>query len=145
MTRAVTFGNTTIGGDAEIVVQSMCATRTQDVEATLQQAQALHAAGAGVVRIAIDSDADADCLIAISKSTDATLSVDLQENYRLAEKVAPYVHKLRYNPGHLHHHERSKTTQEKVKYIADIAGEHGLALRVGVNCGPASGRVGFGA
>jgi (E)-4-hydroxy-3-methylbut-2-enyl-diphosphate synthase len=135
ITRTVRAGTTVIGGDAEIVVQSMCATRTQDLDATAAQAQALHAAGAGIVRIAIDNDADADCLIEISKRTDAVLSVDLQENYRLAARVAPHVQKLRYNPGHLHHHERDKSTAEKVKFIAGVAAEHDCALRVGVNCG----------
>jgi (E)-4-hydroxy-3-methylbut-2-enyl-diphosphate synthase len=74
-------------------------------------------------------------LTEICKRTDANLSVDLQENYRLAEVVAPAVDKIRYNPGHLYHHEREKPWQEKVRYLAGIAGEHDCALRVGVNCG----------
>ena len=61
--------------------------------------------------------------------------VDLQENYRLAEVVAPFVDKIRYNPGHLYHHEREKPWQEKVTYLARIALEHDCAIRVGVNCG----------
>ena len=61
--------------------------------------------------------------------------MDLQENYRLAELVAPYVEKLRYNPGHLYHHEREKPWQEKVHYLLDIAGANNCAMRVGVNCG----------
>ena len=134
-TRTVRAGTTTIGGGAEIVVQSMCATRTQDVDATAAQAQALHEAGAGIVRIAIDNDRDAECLIEVSRRTDAVLSVDLQENYRLAAQVAPHVKKIRYNPGHLHHHERAKPVAEKVRFIAGVAAEHGCALRVGVNCG----------
>ncbi len=71
----------------------------------------------------------------IRKQTTANLSVDLQENYRLAAKVAPHVDKIRYNPGHLYHHEKSKPWQEKVQFLADIAKEHDCALRVGVNCG----------
>jgi (E)-4-hydroxy-3-methylbut-2-enyl-diphosphate synthase len=67
--------------------------------------------------------------------TSARLSVDLQENYRLAEKVAPYVDKLRYNPGHLHHHEKSRSTRDKVRFLVDVAKRHGLALRIGVNAG----------
>jgi (E)-4-hydroxy-3-methylbut-2-enyl-diphosphate synthase len=63
------------------------------------------------------------------------LSVDLQENYRLAEKVAPSVDKIRYNPGHLYHHERQKAWQDKVRYLVDIAMQHDCAMRVGVNCG----------
>jgi len=45
------------------------------------------------------------------------------------------VDKLRYNPGHLYHHERDKPWQDKVRYLAGVAGEHDCAMRVGVNCG----------
>jgi (E)-4-hydroxy-3-methylbut-2-enyl-diphosphate synthase len=49
--------------------------------------------------------------------------------------VAPHVDKIRYNPGHLYHHEREKPAADKVKFLADVAGSHGCAIRVGVNCG----------
>lgn len=113
----------------------MCATRTQDIDATIAQTNALHERNAGVVRIAVDNKADAAALADIRKATVATLSVDLQENYRMAELVAPYVDKIRYNPGHLFHHEKSKSWQEKVQYLADVAGSNDCAMRVGVNCG----------
>ena len=134
-TREVAIGNSEIGNNNPILVQSMCATRTQDIDATIEQTNALHERKAGVVRIAVDNKKDAQALVEIRKSTDAVLSVDLQENYRMAELVAPYVDKIRYNPGHLFHHERKKTWQEKVSYLANIAGENDCAMRVGVNCG----------
>jgi len=134
-TRAVKVGNQTIGDNNPIVVQSMCATRTQDIDATIEQTNALHEAGAGVVRIAVDNKKDAQALIEIRQQTQATLSVDLQENYRMAALVAPYVDKIRYNPGHLYHHEKKKTWQEKVQYLVDIANDNDCAMRVGVNCG----------
>jgi len=113
----------------------MCATRTQDVDATVRQAEAIRAAGGDLVRVAVDSDRDALALAEIRRQTTANLVVDLQENYRLAAQVAPHVDKLRYNPGHLYHHERAKPVAEKVRFLADIAREHDCALRVGVNCG----------
>ena len=113
----------------------MCATKTIDVEATVAQAEALHAAGAGIVRIAVDSKKDAEALSAIRRATGANLSVDLQENYRVAVDVAPWVDKIRYNPGHLYHHERNRPWQDKVRFLVDTAGEHDCAIRVGVNCG----------
>ncbi len=134
-TRSVRIGSVTIGGGEPIAVQSMTATATQDVAATVAQTNALHEAGADVVRIAVDSVKDAEALAEIRKLTPANLSVDLQENYRLAERVAPYVDKLRYNPGHLYHHERDKPWQEKVRYLVDIAKQHDCAMRIGVNCG----------
>jgi (E)-4-hydroxy-3-methylbut-2-enyl-diphosphate synthase len=134
-TRSVQIGPISIGGNAPIVVQSMCATRTQDIDATVEQAESLRKAGAGIVRIAIDSDRDAEALKEIRKQTSATLSVDLQENYRLAARIASDVDKIRYNPGHLHHHEKNKSIREKVQWIVSVAKENGCAIRVGVNCG----------
>ena len=134
-TRSVKIGSITIGDGHSIAVQSMTATHTQDIDATVEQVNAIAAAGADVVRIAVDSKKDADALAEIRKQTTANLSVDLQENYRLAEQVAPHVDKIRYNPGHLYHHERDKPWQEKVRFIAGIAADNDCAVRVGVNCG----------
>ena len=137
-TRAVRVGRTQIGGGAPIAVQSMAATRTQDVDATERQVRLIHAAGADVIRIAVDSRKDVEALTEVRAQTrdlGANLSVDLQENYRLAALVAPLVDKVRYNPGHLHHHEREKSVRDKVAFLADVAVKHDIALRVGVNCG----------
>jgi (E)-4-hydroxy-3-methylbut-2-enyl-diphosphate synthase len=134
-TRAVRIGTVEIGAGRPIAVQSMTATKTTDVEATVRQINALTDAGADVVRVAVDSKKEAEALAQINDRTQANLAVDLQENYRLAEMVAPFVAKLRYNPGHLYHHERQKPWQEKVRYIAGIAAQHECAIRVGVNCG----------
>ena len=134
-TRPVKIGSITIGDGHPIAVQSMTATKTQNVEATAAQASAIAARGAGVVRIAVDSDKDAAALAEIRQRTDANLAVDLQENFRLAQSVAPHVNKIRYNPGHLYHHLRDTPWQDKVKFIVDQAAEHDCAIRVGVNCG----------
>jgi (E)-4-hydroxy-3-methylbut-2-enyl-diphosphate synthase len=134
-TRPVAIGGIVIGDGQPIAVQSMTATATSDVEATTAQVNALHEAGADIVRIAVDNQREAEALASIRGGTDAVLAVDLQENYRLAEVVAPQVDKIRYNPGHLYHHERNKPWQEKVRYLAGIAGENDCAMRVGVNCG----------
>lgn len=135
-TREVRIGNVTIGGSNPIAVQSMTATRTVDIDATIRQVELLEAAGADVIRIAVDNPKDVAALAEIRKARpNANLSIDLQENYRLAEKVAPYVQKLRYNPGHLYHIERQKPVAEKVRYLVDIAREHGCAMRIGVNAG----------
>ncbi len=134
-TRSVRIGRLSVGAAHPIAVQSMTATKTQDVAATVAQVQQLEAAGADIVRIAVDSARDAAALAEIRARTAATLSVDLQENYKLAATVAPHVDKIRYNPGHLYHHEKSRSTRDKVKFIADTAAQHGCAVRIGVNCG----------
>lgn len=134
-TRGIRIGSITIGSGHPIAVQSMTATHTQDVAATVAQIRDLEAAGADVVRVAVDSQNDAQALTEIRQQVTANLSVDLQENYRLAAVVAPSVDKLRYNPGHLYHHERQLPWQDKVRFLADAAARHDCALRVGVNCG----------
>ena len=134
-TRSVQIGRTTIGGNHPIAVQSMAATRTQDIEATTRQLRLLAAAGADVIRVAVDSKKDVEALAQIAPTVDVPLSVDLQENYRLVRDVAPHVEKIRYNPGHLYHHEKDKPVADKIAFIADEAAKCDCALRVGVNCG----------
>jgi len=134
-TRAVRIGTVQIGAGAAVAVQSMCATKTRDIDATVAQTEQLRRAGAGVVRIAVDNDKEVEALKEIRRQTDAVLAVDLQENYRLASKVGPYVDKIRYNPGHLHHVERDKSVREKVAWLAHVARDTDCAIRIGVNCG----------
>jgi (E)-4-hydroxy-3-methylbut-2-enyl-diphosphate synthase len=134
-TRPVRAGSTIIGGQNPIAVQSMCATKTQDVDATVEQLERMRSTGAALVRLAVDSKKDVEALAEIRRQTRANLVVDLQENYRLAADVAPFVQKIRYNPGHLYHHEKTKTVREKVAFLVDVASAHGCALRIGVNCG----------
>jgi (E)-4-hydroxy-3-methylbut-2-enyl-diphosphate synthase len=135
-TREIRIGNVRIGGSNPIAVQSMAATRTQDVAATIRQVELLELAGADVIRIAVDNPKDVEALALIRAACpNANLVIDLQENYRLAEKVAPFVQKLRYNPGHLYHLEREKPVQEKVRYLVEVARAHGCAMRIGVNAG----------
>ena len=134
-TRPVQIGQTTIGAGHPIAVQSMAATRTQDLAATTRQVQLLAQAGADVIRIAVDSKKDVEALARIAPETTVALSVDLQENYRLVSIVAPHVQKIRYNPGHLYHHEKDKPIRDKVALIADEAQKNDCALRVGINCG----------
>lgn len=134
-TRSVPIGSITIGSGHPIAVQSMCATKTSDVQATVAQVEALQRAGAAIVRVAVDSRREAEALKEIRDRTSTNLSVDLQENYRLALEVAPWVDKIRYNPGHLYHHERERPWQDKVRFLVDVAAKHDCAIRVGVNCG----------
>ena len=103
-TNQIRIGSLVIGGNAPMMIQSMAATRTQDIAATRRQLEILTTAGADLVRIAVDSAEDVKALAQVVEGFTVPLSIDLQDNYRLAEEVAPFVQKLRYNPGHLHHH-----------------------------------------
>jgi (E)-4-hydroxy-3-methylbut-2-enyl-diphosphate synthase len=135
-TRQLDIGGVKVGGGAPVVVQSMCATRTTDIDLTVAQAHQLARAGAGVVRIAVDNEKEVTALKEIRAQTPGiVLSVDLQENYKIAGLIAPFTDKIRYNPGHLHHIEKSKSIPDKVRWLVDVARDHGLAMRIGVNCG----------
>lgn len=134
-TRPVRVADLTIGDGHRISVQSMCATRTQDIEATLGQIALLQDRGADIIRVAVDSKKDVEALGMIRKRTSARIVVDLQESYKLAELVAPLVQKIRYNPGHLYHHEKQTPVHEKVRFIVESARMHGCAVRIGVNFG----------
>lgn len=136
-TRAMRVGTVTIGGEASLVFQSMCATKTTDIVATAATARCLSQAGAGIVRVAVDTPADAAALVEIRAELpdSVNLSIDLQENYPLIEKAAPSIQKARYNPGHLHHRDAQTPWQEKVRWMVDVAMRYDLALRIGVNCG----------
>ncbi len=143
-TREVRIGSVFIGASHPIAVQTMCATKTRDVDATFRQIVELTEAGAKLVRVACDSQNDAEALEAISGKIrqlnpelreKINLSVDLQENYRIAEKIAPFVAKIRYNPGHLHHAEPEIPWREKVRWLAETARKNDVALRIGINCG----------
>ena len=134
-TRKIKVRDLEIGGDSPVSVQSMCATHTQDIQATLEQIASLEKKGADLIRIAVDNKSDVEALKEIRRQTRARLVVDLQENFPLAEMVAPFVDKIRYNPGHLHHLEKDTPIEKKVAWLVSIAKTHGNALRIGVNCG----------
>ena len=136
LTRKIKIGSLFIGGGSPIAVQSMTATQTQDLEVTARQIEILEQAGADVIRIAVDNEADVKALKFLrEKFPNPIFSVDLQENYKLAPIVAPFVNKIRYNPGHLFHLEKNKSIREKVKFIVDAALSNDCAIRIGVNCG----------
>ena len=134
-TKVIRIGSISIGGDELIAIQSMCATRTTDIAATLAQIRLLESVGADLIRIAVDSKKDVEALKVIRQETSSNLVVDLQESFRLAEDIAPMVQKMRYNPGHLHHHWKEVSVSEKVRLIVDAAGANNCALRIGVNFG----------
>src|SRR3989338_6405470 len=122
-TRTVHVRGLKIGGGNPVAVQSMCATRTQDIAATLAQVRLLQKAGADLIRVAIDNPKDLAALKEIRRrlyeqeTAAPRLVVDLQENYLLAEEVAPHVDKIRYNPGHLHHLNKQDSIEAKVEWL----------------------------
>ncbi|MDP8227880.1 MAG: flavodoxin-dependent (E)-4-hydroxy-3-methylbut-2-enyl-diphosphate synthase [Candidatus Electryoneaceae bacterium] len=128
-TRKVNVGSLTIGGDAPIIVQSMCSTDTRDVEKTLAQIHRLVEAGCELVRVAVPDEKASESLSDIVKGSDVPIVADIHFHYKRAlEAIAAGVAKVRINPGNI-------GSQERVKAVVDAAGTAGIPIRIGVNSG----------
>ena len=128
-TKPVSIGDVQVGGDAPIVVQSMTATDTADVEATLRQVHELADLGCEIVRVAVPDKAAAAALPEIVRRTPVPLIADIHFDYRwaLAALKAGF-HGLRLNPGNIR-------DPEKVRTVVREAKARGTPIRIGVNAG----------
>jgi len=135
-TRKITVGSLYVGGDAPISVQSMCTTKTEDVNSTLQQIAELTAAGCDIVRVACPTQDDADALPAIAKKSNIPVIADIhfQPKYVFAAIEAGCA-AVRVNPGNI------KKFDDQVKEIAQAAKDHGTSIRIGVNAGSLDPRL----
>ncbi|WP_300368584.1 flavodoxin-dependent (E)-4-hydroxy-3-methylbut-2-enyl-diphosphate synthase [Hydrogenimonas sp.] len=127
-TRQIHVGNVPVGGDAPISVQSMTYSRTADVDATIEQINRLHFAGADIVRVAVPDYEDAYALKAIREKTSLPLVADIHFNYRLALIAAEHVDCIRINPGNI-------GEKSRVKEVVKACTERNIPIRIGVNCG----------
>jgi (E)-4-hydroxy-3-methylbut-2-enyl-diphosphate synthase len=135
-TRQIKVGKVLVGGDAPISVQSMCTTKTTDINATLQQIAELTAAGCDIVRVAVPSQDDADALPIIAKKSQIPVIADIhfQPKYVFAAIDAGCA-AVRVNPGNI------KAFDDKVGEIARYAADAGVSLRIGVNAGSLDKRI----
>ncbi|MEN6626527.1 MAG: flavodoxin-dependent (E)-4-hydroxy-3-methylbut-2-enyl-diphosphate synthase [Candidatus Sumerlaeia bacterium] len=128
-TRQVKVGPFIIGGGEPIRVQSMTATDTADATSTIAQIRALAGAGCEIVRLTVNTPAAAAALPEIRKATAGVpLVADIHFNARLAIEAAPYVDKIRINPGNI-------GDEENIRAVVERANEFDLPIRVGVNQG----------
>ena len=124
-----------IGGGAPVSVQSMCNTKTWDVDSTVEQIKAMHAAGCDVVRVAIPDMRSAQAVDRIRERTDMPLVADIHFDYRLALAVAERgIDKIRINPGNI-------GGEENVKAVAETCRRHNIPIRIGVNAGSLEKRL----
>ena len=129
MTRQIMVGNIPVGGGAPVSIQSMCSTKTDDVEATVSQILRLEAAGCQIIRVAVPDMAAARAVGAIKSRIHIPLVTDIHFDYRLAlECVAQGADKIRINPGNI-------GSPDRVKAVADACRERGIPIRIGVNGG----------
>ena len=128
-TRSVQVGNLTIGGNNHVVIQSMCNTKTKNVEATIKQINALEQAGCELVRVAVFDKEDAYAIKEIKKGIHIPLVADIHFDYRLALiAIESGIDKVRINPGNI-------GSIEKVKAVVDACKKKHIPIRIGVNGG----------
>lgn len=128
-TKSVQVGNLTIGGNNHVVIQSMCNTKTKDVEATIKQINALQQAGCELVRVAVFNKEDAYAIKEIKKGIHIPLVADIHFDYKLALiAIESGIDKVRINPGNI-------GSIEKVKAVVDACKEKHIPIRIGVNGG----------
>lgn len=124
-----------IGGGAPVSVQSMCNTKTWNVDSTVEQIKAMRAAGCDVVRVAIPDMRSAQAVDKIREQTDMPLVADIHFDYRLALAVAERgIDKIRINPGNI-------GGEENVKAVAEVCRRHNIPIRIGVNAGSLEKRL----
>lgn len=135
ITRPVHVGDLTIGGGAQIVIQSMNNTDTRDVQATLRQIDELAEAGCDLTRVAIPDQEAADALARIRPQSALPIVADIHFDYRLAlAALAAGADKIRINPGNI-------GGSDKVRQVAAAARERSVPIRVGVNSGSLSREI----
>ena len=134
--RKIQVGKVEVGGDAPVSVQSMCTTKTTDINATLQQIAELTAAGCDIVRVAVPSQDDADVLPIIAQKSQIPVIADIhfQPRYVFAAIDAGCA-AVRVNPGNI------KQFDDRVAEIAKAAEEAKVSLRIGVNAGSLDKRL----
>lgn len=129
MTKQIMVGEVAVGGGAPVSIQSMCNTRTDDVNATVEQIRRLSAAGCQIIRVAVPDMDAARAVGAIKERIDIPLVVDIHFDYKLAlEAIAAGADKVRINPGNI-------GGQERVKAVAQACRQRGIPIRIGVNGG----------
>lgn len=133
--KTIHVGKVTIGANAPVSVQTMCNTKTWDVEATVNQIKAMQTAGADIVRIAIPDMDSAKAVSAIKEQVSVPLVADIHFDYRLAlEAAARGIDKIRINPGNI-------GGAENVKAVAEACRSRNIPIRIGVNAGSLEQRL----
>ncbi len=128
-TREVAIGERVIGGGRPVLIQSMCNTKTEDVDATVRQIRELTQAGCDIIRVAVPTKEAAEAIAKIKPQIAIPLVADIHFDYRLAiAAIENGADKIRINPGNI-------GSQDRIKAVVDAAKEKNIPIRVGVNSG----------
>lgn len=129
MTRRVKVGNVYIGGGAPVTVQTMLDVPSYDPEGNVEQALAVEAAGADILRLAVPDAAALKTFEAVRKAVAIPLVADIHYDHKLAiAAVDCGADKIRINPGNI-------GSEERVRAVTEKCAANGVAIRVGVNSG----------
>lgn len=128
-TRSVRVGDLTIGGNNEVIMQSMCTTKTADVKSTVAEILRLEEAGCQLVRVTVNNTEAAAAIKEIKKQIHIPLVSDIHFDHRLALlAIENGIDKVRINPGNI-------GRREKVEAVVKACKERGIPIRIGVNAG----------
>lgn len=129
VSKKIKLGNTFIGGDSDILVQSMLNIPSTDIEGSVSQAKELAAAGCQVIRFAIPNVEALNLIEPIKNAVDVPLVADIHFDYKLAlGAVDRGIDKIRINPGNI-------GDESRVKAVADACKNKNIPIRIGVNSG----------
>ena len=129
MSKQILVGGVPVGGGAPVTIQSMCNTRTDDVDATVEQILRLEEAGCEIIRVAVPDMTAAKAVGAIKERIHIPLVVDIHFDYKLAlESVAAGADAVRINPGNI-------GDADRVKAVAQACAGKNIPIRIGVNGG----------
>ena len=128
-TRSINVGGVIIGGQNKVVIQSMCNTKTTDIEGTVKQILDLEKAGCEIIRVACPTIDDAKAIKEIKKQIHIPIVADIHFDYRIAlEAIESGVDKIRINPGNI-------GSEDKVKMVVEACKKKHIPIRIGVNSG----------
>lgn len=129
-TKKLKIGNTFIGGDSPIAIQSMTNTDTCDKVATLKQVRELQEVGCDIVRITVPTQEAAETITYLKENgIYVPIVADIHFDYKVALRCAELgVDKIRINPGNI-------GSDDRVKAVADACRERGIPIRIGINSG----------
>lgn len=128
-TRKIIVGNVVIGGQNKVIIQSMCNTKTKDIEATVKQILELEKVGCEIIRVACLDKEDAKAIRTIKQQIHIPIVADIHFDYQIAlEAIEAGVDKIRINPGNI-------GSEEKVKAVVDACKKKNIPIRIGVNAG----------
>ena len=128
-TRKLMVGNVQIGGQNKVVIQSMCNTKTKDVDETVKQILELEKAGCEIIRVACLDMEDAKAIKQIKERINIPIVADIHFDYKIAlQAIESGVDKVRINPGNI-------GSKDRVKAVVDKCKEKKIPIRIGVNAG----------